>query len=149
MKGYWGDEARTAEAVDRDGWMHTGDIGVLDTDGYLRIVGRLKDMIIRGGENIYPREVEEYLFQHPDIQEVQIFGVPDAKYGEEVCAWIRLRDGCSLTPEDVAAFCRDRISHYKIPKHVRFVTDFPMTVTNKIQKFAMREAMMKELRIEG
>jgi fatty-acyl-CoA synthase len=144
MLGYWNDEARTKEAVDSAGWMHTGDLATIDDDGYCRIVGRIKDMVIRGGENIYPREVEEYLYRHPDIQDVQVFGVPDAKYGEELCAWIISRSGATLDEESIRKFCRDRISHYKIPCHIRFVASFPSTVTGKVQKFAMREAMIEE-----
>jgi fatty-acyl-CoA synthase len=145
MLGYWNDEARTAEAIDSAGWMHTGDLATIDDDGYCRIVGRIKDMVIRGGENIYPREVEEYLYRHPDIQDVQVFGVPDTKYGEELCAWIVTRAGSALDEEGVRRFCQDRIAHYKIPRHIRFVESFPSTVTGKVQKFAMREAMFEEL----
>jgi fatty-acyl-CoA synthase len=144
MLGYWNDEARTREAVDAAGWMHTGDLATIDDDGYCRIVGRIKDMVIRGGENIYPREVEEYLYRHPDIQDVQVFGVPDARYGEELCAWIIAKSGAIPNEESVRQFCQDRISHYKIPRHIRFVESFPSTVTGKIQKFAMREAMIEE-----
>jgi fatty-acyl-CoA synthase len=144
MLGYWNDEARTREAVDSDGWMHTGDLATIDDEGYCRIVGRIKDMVIRGGENLYPREIEEYLYRHPDIQDVQVFGVPDAKYGEELCAWIIAKAGVNLDEEDVRRFCQDRISHYKIPRHIRFVESFPSTVTGKVQKFAMREAMVEE-----
>ena len=144
MLGYWNDEARTKEAVDSAGWMHTGDLATIDKDGYCRIVGRIKDMVIRGGENIYPREVEEYLYRHPDIQDVQVFGVPDVKYGEELCAWIISKAGVTLDEEGVRRFCQDRISHYKIPRYIRFVESFPSTVTGKVQKFAMREAMIEE-----
>jgi fatty-acyl-CoA synthase len=144
MLGYWNDEARTAEAVDSAGWMHTGDLATIDDDGYCRIVGRIKDMVIRGGENIYPREVEEYLYRHPDIQDVQVFGVPDTKYGEELCAWIVSRAGAALDEDGVRRFCQDRISHHKTPRYVRFVESFPSTVTGKVQKFAMREAMIEE-----
>jgi fatty-acyl-CoA synthase len=144
MLGYWNDEARTKEAVDSAGWMHTGDLATIDDDGYCRIVGRIKDMVIRGGENVYPREVEEYLYRHPDIQDVQVFGVPDAKYGEELCAWIIAKAGSSLDEASVRKFCQDRISHYKIPRYIRFVENFPSTVTGKVQKFAMREAMIEE-----
>jgi fatty-acyl-CoA synthase len=144
MLGYWDDEVRTSEAIDAAGWMHTGDLATIDEDGYCRIVGRIKDMVIRGGENIYPREVEEYLYRHPDIQDVQVFGVPDTKYGEELCAWIVAKTGAALDEEAVRKFCRDRISHYKIPRHIRFVDSFPSTVTGKVQKFAMREAMIEE-----
>jgi len=144
MLGYWNDEARTREAVDSAGWMHTGDLATIDDDGYCRIVGRIKDMVIRGGENIYPREVEEYLYSHPDIQDVQIFGVPDTKYGEELCAWIVAKAGTTLDEEGVRSFCQDRISRYKVPRHIRFVESFPSTVTGKVQKFAMREVMIEE-----
>ena len=145
MLGFWGDEERTAEAIDKAGWMHTGDLATMDDDGYFNIVGRIKDMVIRGGENIYPREIEEYLYRHPAGQEVQVFGVPDTRVGEELCAWIKLREGSSLTSDDVKAFCKDQIAHYKVPRHVRFVTEFPMTVTGKMQKFLMRERMIEEL----
>jgi fatty-acyl-CoA synthase len=144
MLGYWNDDARTKEAVDSAGWMHTGDLATIDNDGYCRIVGRIKDMVIRGGENIYPREVEEYLFRHPDIQDVQVFGVPDVKYGEELCAWIISKAGATPNEESVRKFCQNRISHYKIPRYIRFVENFPSTVTGKVQKFAMREAMIEE-----
>jgi fatty-acyl-CoA synthase len=144
MLGYWNDEVRTREAIDAAGWMHTGDLATIDDDGYCRIVGRIKDMVIRGGENIYPREVEEYLYGHPDIQDVQVFGVPDTKYGEELCAWIVAKTGAALDEEGIRKFCRDRISHHKIPRHIRFVDSFPSTVTGKMQKFAMREAMIEE-----
>eukprot|EP01037_Dinobryon_pediforme_P016070 gene16070-16242_t len=139
MLGYWGDETRTREAIDAAGWMHTGDLATMDAQGYCTIVGRIKDLVIRGGENIYPREVEEFLYRHPAIADVQVFGVPDAKFGEELCAWVRLRDGAELDEDAVRGFCRGEIAHYKIPRHVRFVTEFPMTVTGKMQKFLMRE----------
>jgi fatty-acyl-CoA synthase len=145
MLGYWNDEARTKEAIDGAGWMHTGDLAIIDNDGYCRIVGRIKDMVIRGGENIYPREIEEFLYGHPDIQDVQVVGVPDAKYGEEICAWIVLRRGAVPDEDGVRAFCRARIAHYKIPRYVKFVDSFPSTVTGKVQKFAMRQAMIEEL----
>ena len=145
MLGYWDDEERTAQAIDKAGWMHTGDLATMDADGYCNIVGRIKDMVIRGGENIYPREIEEFLYRHPAIQEVQVFGVPDKRFGEELCAWIKVRDGASLTDEDVKAFCKDQIAHYKVPRHIRFVSEFPMTVTGKMQKFIMRETMVDEL----
>src|SRR5882757_6018598 len=145
MIGYWQDEAKTAQAIDSEGWMHTGDLAVIDDDGYGHIVGRIKDMVIRGGENVYPREIEEFLFTHPDIEAVEVVGVPDDKYGEELCAWIKLKSGSSLTAPDVVAFCKGQIAHYKIPKFVKFVTDFPTTVTGKIQKFQIREAMIREL----
>lgn len=146
MQGYWGDEAKTRESI-IDGWMHTGDLATIDADGYCNIVGRLKDMLIRGGENIYPREIEEFLFRHPKIQSVQVFGVPDAKYGEEICAWIVLRAGEQVSAEEIQAFCRDQIAHYKVPKYIRFVDELPMTVTGKVQKFVMRERMILELQL--
>jgi fatty-acyl-CoA synthase len=145
MLGYWADEARTAQVIDRAGWMHTGDLATLDAEGYCAIVGRIKDLVIRGGENVYPREVEEFLYRHPAISDVQVFGVADEKFGEELCAWIRLRDGAELTEDDVKAFCRGQIAHYKVPRYVRFVETFPMTVTGKMQKFLMRAAMETEL----
>jgi fatty-acyl-CoA synthase len=145
MLGYWDDPEKTGEAVDSEGWMHTGDLAVLDDEGYGNIVGRIKDMVIRGGENIYPREVEEYLFRHPKVEDVQVVGVPDRKYGEELCAWIRLRGGESATEQEIIEFCRGRIAHYKVPRYVRFVDAFPMTVTGKVQKFEIRKAMMAEL----
>ena len=141
MKGYWADPERTRDAIDESGWMHTGDLAVLDVDGYCNVTGRLKDMLIRGGENIYPREIEEFLYRHPKVQAVQVFGVPDEKYGEEVCAWIQLRPATSATEEEIREFCRAQIAHYKIPRYVRFVTEFPMTVTGKAQKYLMREQM--------
>ena len=146
MLGYWQDEARTAEAV-RDGWMHTGDLATLDDEGYCNIVGRVKDMLIRGGENVYPREIEEFLFRHPKVAQVQVFGVPDPKYGEEICAWIVLKPGQSATDTDIRDFCRDQIAHYKVPRYVRFVDELPMTVTGKAQKFVMRERMVAELQL--
>jgi fatty-acyl-CoA synthase len=145
MSGYWDDEERTRETIDAAGWLHSGDLGVMDSEGYVRVVGRIKDMVIRGGENIYPREIEEFLYTHPAIAEVQVFGVPDPRMGEEVCAWVQLRPGSSLTEDALKDFCRDRISHFKIPRYVRFVNEFPMTVTGKIQKFVMREVMSQEL----
>lgn len=145
MLGYWDDPTQTAEAVDAAGWMHTGDLAVIDPDGYCRIVGRVKDMVIRGGENIYPREVEEFLYRHPKIEDAQVFGVPDPRFGEELCAWVKVRAGETLVAEEVTEFCRGQIAHYKIPRHIRFVDSFPMTVTGKIQKFVMREQMCNEL----
>ncbi|MEQ8345349.1 MAG: AMP-binding protein [Sneathiellaceae bacterium] len=145
MKGYWEDPERTAEAIDSDGWMHTGDLGTIDAEGYCNIVGRVKDMIIRGGENVYPREVEEYLYRHPKIADVQCFGVPDEKYGEELCAWVVVKPGERLDQEEVRDFCRGQIAHYKIPRYVKVVEAFPMTVTGKAQKFIMREQMSEEL----
>jgi fatty-acyl-CoA synthase len=148
MQGYWDDPGKTAEAVDEDGWMHTGDLGTLDDAGWLRITGRVKDMVIRGGENVYPREVEELLYQHPKVLEAQVFGVPDPKLGEEVAAWIQLREGEEASAEEIKEYCRGEISHFKIPRYVRFVTAFPMTVTGKIQKFEMRNQMAEELGVE-
>jgi fatty-acyl-CoA synthase len=145
MLGYWDDPERTAEAVDKNGWMRTGDLATMDADGYCNIVGRIKDMVIRGGENVYPREVEEFLYRHAAIQDVQVFGVPDARYGEEICAWIKVRAGERLSEQDVKAFCQGQIAHYKVPRHIRFVEDFPMTVTGKVQKFIMRQTMTREL----
>jgi len=145
MIGYWDDAERTAEALDGAGWMHTGDLATIDADGYGNIVGRIKDMVIRGGENVYPREIEEYLYRHPAIADVSVIGVPDKKFGEELCAWIILKPGEALTPEAVRDFCQGQIAHYKIPRHIRFVEAFPTTVTGKVQKFAMREAMIAEL----
>ncbi len=145
MRGYWNDAEKTSEAIDESGWMHTGDLATIDEEGYCRIVGRVKDMIIRGGENISPREIEEYLYTNDKIQDVSVFGVPDEKYGEEICAWVRLKDGAALAEEDIRAFCKDKIAHYKIPRYVRLVDEFPMTVTGKLQKFLMREQMIDEL----
>jgi fatty-acyl-CoA synthase len=145
MLGYWADEERTAEAVDHAGWMHTGDLATIDEDGYCNIVGRIKDMVIRGGENVYPREIEEFLFRHPKIEAVQVVGVPDSKYGEELCAWVKLKPAASASVEEVQSFCRGQIAHYKIPRYIKFVDAFPMTVTGKVQKFIMREEMIKEL----
>jgi fatty-acyl-CoA synthase len=145
MLGYWGDEARTREAIDAARWMHTGDLATIDAEGYCNIVGRIKDMVIRGGENVYPREIEEFLYRHPKIQDVQVIGVPDDRYGEEICAWVKLRPEVSATEEEIRAFCRDQIAHYKVPRYVKFVDAFPMTVTGKIQKFIMREETISEL----
>jgi fatty-acyl-CoA synthase len=144
MQGYWADPERTADSV-RDGWMHTGDLATLDAQGYCNIVGRVKDMVIRGGENVYPREVEEFLFRHPKVAAVQVFGVPDSKYGEELAAWIIAKPGQSCTEDEIRAFCRDQIAHYKVPRYIRFVQELPVTVTGKPQKFLMREAMVREL----
>jgi fatty-acyl-CoA synthase len=148
MLGYWNEPEKTAEAIDAARWMHTGDLAVMDAAGYLNIVGRIKDMVIRGGENIYPREVEEFLYTHPSIEDVQVIGVPDEKYGEELCAWVKLRPGAELTGDEVMEFCRGKIAHYKIPRYVRFTEEFPMTVTGKVQKFRMRETSISELGLE-
>jgi fatty-acyl-CoA synthase len=145
MLGYWDDDERTAEAIDRASWMHTGDLATLDEDGYCNIVGRIKDMVIRGGENVYPREVEEFLFRHPKIETVQVVGVPDQKYGEELCAWVKLKPGASAEAGEIQNFCKGQIAHYKIPRYIKFVDNFPMTVTGKVQKFLMREETVKEL----
>ncbi len=145
MLGYWEDEARTREAIDAARWMHTGDQAVMDPDGYLRIVGRIKDMVIRGGENVYPREIEEFLYSHPDVSDVQVVGVPDERYGEELCAWVVLRKGATTTPEDLRGFCRGTIAHYKVPRHVIACDDFPMTVTGKVQKYRLRELAVEQL----
>ena len=145
MTGYWNDPERTAAAIDADGWMHTGDLAVMDDDGYVEIVGRIKDMVIRGGENIYPREIEEFLYTHPDVEDVQVIGVPDPKYGEELVAWIKPRSGSALTDEAVRDFCRGTIAHFKVPRYVKFVDEFPMTVTGKVRKVEMREQSIAEL----
>jgi fatty-acyl-CoA synthase len=148
MLGYWDDEAATAGAIDRAGWMHTGDLATLDGDGYANVVGRIKDMVIRGGENIYPREVEEFLYQHPAVADVQVVGVPDPRYGEELCAWVRLREGRSVDGEELRAWCRGQIATFKVPRYWKFVDEFPMTVTGKVQKFKMRETSIAEERLE-
>ncbi|MBP0621187.1 AMP-binding protein [Cupriavidus sp. LEh25] len=145
MRGYWGDPQKTAEAIDDAGWMHTGDLATIDAEGYCNITGRIKDMVIRGGENIYPREIEEFLHRHPKVSEAYVFGVPDPKFGEELCAWIRLKEGETCNEDDLRTFCRGAIAHYKIPRYIRFVDNFPLTITGKIQKFMMRDAMSVEL----
>ncbi len=149
MLGYWDDAAKSAEVVDAAGWMHTGDLATIDDEGYCNIVGRIKDMVIRGGENLYPREIEEFLFTHPKIQAVQIFGVADSKYGEELCAWVVLRTGEAMTADDLRDFCRGKIAHHKIPRYVEFVAEFPMTVTGKVQKFIMRRAVEDRLGLKA
>lgn len=148
MQGYWDDDERTAESIDAAGWMHTGDLATLDEQGYCNIVGRVKDMVIRGGENVYPREIEEYLYRHPKIQDVQVFGVPDEKYGEEICAWIMLSGDETATEDEIKEFCKGQIAHYKVPRYIRFVDAFPMTVTGKIQKFIMRDTMIEDLDLQ-
>jgi fatty-acyl-CoA synthase len=148
MLGYWNNEAATREAIDAARWMHTGDLATMDDDGYVSIVGRIKDMVIRGGENIYPREIEEFLYTHPDVADVQVIGVPSERYGEEVMAWIRAREGASVTGETLEQYCRGRIATYKIPRYWKFVDGFPMTVTGKIQKFKMRETAIEELGLQ-
>jgi len=147
MLGYWDDEERTREAIDSEGWMHTGDLGTIDGEGYGNIVGRIKDMVIRGGENIYPREIEEFLYRHPKIADVQVVGVPDEKYGEELCAWIVLKPEHEANAEEIKMFCDGQIARYKIPRYIRFVDGFPMTITGKVQKFVMRETMIAELKL--
>jgi fatty-acyl-CoA synthase len=148
MHGYWEDEEKTREAIDAEGWMHTGDLATMDAEGYVNIVGRIKDLVIRGGENIYPREIEEFLYRHPKIQDVQVVGLPDKKYGEELCAWIIPKPGQTLSADEVRDFCKGQIAHYKVPKYIQFVTEFPMTVTGKIQKFKIREAMKHQLGLD-
>jgi fatty-acyl-CoA synthase len=149
MLGYWNNEDATRAAIDVARWMHTGDLAVMDEEGYLNIVGRIKDMIIRGGENVYPREIEEFLYGHPKVQDVQVIGVPDPKYVEEIMAWIRLKEGQTATAEEIREFCRGRIAHYKVPRYVKFVDTFPMTVTGKVQKFLMRTQSIEELGLEA
>jgi fatty-acyl-CoA synthase len=148
MLGYWDNDEATRTAIDAARWMHTGDLATMDDEGYLNIVGRIKDMIIRGGENVYPREIEEFLYGHPKIQDVQVIGVPDEKYGEEIMAWVKLREGQAATEDEIRDYCRGQIAHYKIPRYVRFVDAFPMTVTGKIQKFLMREESVRALGLQ-
>jgi fatty-acyl-CoA synthase len=149
MLGYWNDDEKTAEAIDRAGWMHTGDLGTMDEEGYVNIVGRIKDMVIRGGENVYPREIEEFLYRHPKIADVQVIGVPDERYGEELCAWVRLKPGLEATAAEIQDFCRGQIAHYKVPRYIHFTDGFPMTVTGKIQKYLMREEMVRQLGLKA
>jgi len=148
MLGYWDDEAKTKEAIDAGGWMHTGDLAVIDDEGFCNIVGRIKDMVIRGGENIYPREIEEFLYAHPKVLDVQVVGIPDQRFGEELCAWIILREGERLSEDEVREYCKGQIAHYKIPRYIRFVDSFPMTVSGKIQKFLIRQRMKEELGLD-
>jgi fatty-acyl-CoA synthase len=148
MQGYWDDPQLTAESIDVAGWMHTGDLATMDEEGFCNIVGRVKDMVIRGGENIYPREIEEYLYRFEKISDVQVFGVPDKKFVEELSAWIILKPGETATEDDIREFCDGQIAHYKIPRYIRFVDGFPMTITGKVQKFAMRDTMIEELELE-
>jgi fatty-acyl-CoA synthase len=145
MRGYYGQPENTREAIDGAGWLHSGDLGTMDGDGYIKITGRLKEMIIHGGENIYPREIEDFLFTHPKIAEVAVFGVPDEFYGEEVACWIELHKGETATATEIIDFCKDNMAHFKIPKYIRFVETFPMTVTGKVQKFKMRDEMEQQL----
>jgi fatty-acyl-CoA synthase len=149
MLGYWNNTEATRNAIDTARWMHTGDLATMDAEGYVNIVGRIKDMIIRGGENVYPREIEEFLYTHPSIQDVQVIGVPDLKYGEEIMAWVKLKPDATLTLEELRDFCRDQIAYYKIPRYLRVVDSFPMTVTGKVQKFIMREQSIQELGLES
>jgi fatty-acyl-CoA synthase len=148
MLGYWDEPEKTAEAIDRAGWMHTGDLATMDDAGYLNIVGRTKDMVIRGGENIYPREIEEFLYGHPAVSDVQVVGVPDARFGEELCAWVRRKDGATVTEDEIREYCRGSLAHYKVPRYVRFVDEFPMTITGKIQKYKMRDVSVEELGLQ-
>jgi len=148
MKGYYNNEQATKAAIDENGWLHTGDLAIMDDEGYCKIVGRLKDMIIRGGENIYPREIEEFLYTCPDISEIQVFGIPDEKFGEEIAAFVKLKIDATTTPEEIRRFCKGKIASFKIPKHIKIVNDFPMTVTGKIQKFRMREVLVEELGLQ-
>ena len=148
MQGYWDDIEKTEESIDEAGWMHTGDLATMDPEGFCNIVGRVKDMVIRGGENIYPREIEEYLYRHPNISDVQVFGVPDVKFVEELCAWIILKPDTFCSEEEIREFCRGQIAHYKIPRYIRFVKEYPMTITGKVQKFAMRDKMIEELDLD-
>lgn len=148
MLGYWEEPERTAEAIDSARWMHTGDLATMDADGYCAIVGRIKDMVIRGGENVYPREIEEFLHGHPAVADVQVVGVPDPRYGEELCAWVLLRDGASLGAEEVRDHCRAHLAHFKVPRYVLFVDEFPLTVTGKVQKFRIREESIRLLGLE-
>jgi len=148
MRCYYNNPGATDKAIDKEGWLHTGDLGILDDEDYCKITGRLKDMVIRGGENLYPREIEEFLYTHPDISDVQVIGVPDAKFGEELMAWIQLKDGRTLTADEVKLFCKGKIAHFKIPRYIKFVEGFPMTVTGKIQKYKMREESIKELGLD-
>jgi fatty-acyl-CoA synthase len=149
MLGYWGDPERTAEVIDQARWMHTGDLATMDDEGYLNIVGRIKDMVIRGGENVYPREVEEFLYTHSAVSDVQVVGVPDDRYGEELCAWIVVRDGHTIDEVEVRSFCSGRLAHYKIPRYVLVVEQFPMTVTGKVQKFKMREESIERFGLQA
>jgi fatty-acyl-CoA synthase len=148
MLGYWNDEEKTKSAIDAARWMHTGDLATMDDEGYLNIVGRIKDMVIRGGENVYPREIEEFLYQHPDVSNVQVIGVPDKKFGEEIMAWVKLKEPGSCDAQALKDYCKGKIAHYKIPRYIKFTEDFPMTVTGKIRKVEMRTISIKELGLE-
>ena len=148
MRGYYNMEEATNSAIDDEGWLHTGDLAEVDEDGYYKITGRLKDMIIRGGENVYPREIEEFLYTHPKVSDVQVIGVPDERFGEEVMAWVMLKPGESAEAEEIREFCLGRIAHFKVPRYVKVTEEFPMTVTGKIQKFRMREMAVEELGLQ-
>ena len=148
MLGYWNNSKATNDAIDHAGWMHSGDLAVMDDEGYINIVGRIKDMILRGGENIYPREIEEFLYTHPSIEDVQVIGVPSEKYGEEVMAWVKVKSGQSITHSNLEDYCKQKIAHYKVPKYWKFVSSFPMTVTGKIRKVEMREMAIEELGLQ-
>ena len=148
MHGYWEDEAKTGEVIDSDHWMHTGDLATMDAEGYINIVGRSKDMVIRGGENIYPAEIEAFLYRHPKVQDVQVVGLPDKRFGEELCAWIVAKPDETISENEIREFCKGQIAHFKVPAYIRFVTQFPMTVTGKVQKFKIRELMKEELRLD-
>jgi fatty-acyl-CoA synthase len=149
MLGYWDNPDATATAIDRARWMHTGDLAVMDAEGYVNIVGRIKDMIIRGGENVYPREIEEFLYTHPAVADVQVIGVPDRRYGEAILACIRLKPGATAGEDEIRAYCQERISHYKVPRYIRFVEAFPMTVTGKVQKYLMRQQAIEDLALHS
>ena len=149
MLGYWNDPEKTAESIDSDGWMHSGDLAVMDDDGYVNIVGRIKDLVIRGGENIYPREIEEFLYTHPAIADAQVIGVPDERYGEEIMAWIQLAPGAAATEDEIKEFCRGQIAHFKVPRYISFVSEFPMTVTGKVRKVEMRDKSIAELGLQA
>jgi fatty-acyl-CoA synthase len=149
MRGYWNDPDKTAEAIDADGWMHTGDLAVMADDGYVNISGRIKDMIIRGGENVYPREIEEFFYSHPDVEDVQVIGVPDERFGEEIMAQVKLRPGADVTEDELRQFAQARIAHFKVPRYVKFVDGFPLTVTGKVRKVEMREQAIEELGLQA
>jgi len=149
MLGYWNNLDATTEAIDQARWMHTGDLATMDQEGYINIVGRIKDMIIRGGENVYPREIEEFLYTHPKISEVQVIGIPDPKYGEEIMAWVKVKPGEQITEEEMREYCKGQIAHYKIPRYIKVVDSFPMTITGKIQKFVMRQQSIEDLGLEN
>ena len=145
MQGYWGDEAKTNATIDAEGWLHSGDLGVMDEQGYVTIVGRIKDMIIRGGENIYPREIEEVLYLHDAVSDAAVFGIPDDKFGEQVCLWLKAKDNRDIDEPQIRAYLKDQLAYFKVPKYIRIVEEYPMTVTGKLQKFKMREMMLAEL----